>query len=75
MASKLLFHPKVTFTAGCAAVGSFCTMIAGLTGALSKVPHGDVILTAAELVGPVAIWAATYGRSPASAVDNNQVPK
>ena len=69
--SKFLFHPKITLTAGLTAIGSFCAVLAGLSGALVKVPHGDTILTAAEIVGPLAIWVATYGRSPASSVDNN----
>lgn len=79
MRTKLLFHPKITFTAGCLTIASFCTLIASIALPLHKAPvigkYADGIVATAMCVGPFAAWVATYGRSPASAVDNNQVPK
>ena len=73
---KLLFHPKVTFVAGLTALASFCTLIGSIALPLHKISflagHADDIVSLAAVVGPIALWVATYGRSPASAVDNNK---
>ena len=76
MRSKLLFHPKITFVAGLTAFASFCTLVAGLSKPLHALlgPHADQIVAGAEVVGPIMLFIATYGRSPASAVDNNRIP-
>ena len=76
--SPLLFHPKVTFTAMLVGLASFSTMVAGLSMPLHNAPvigaHADQIVAVAAIVAPMALWVATYGRSPASAVDNNTPP-
>lgn len=75
MKKHLLFHPKITLTAGLIALGSFCTMVASIATPMHKLPYigkyADTITATAMCVGPFALWIATYGRSPASAVDNN----
>lgn len=77
--NRLLFHPKITLTAGLLALASFCTLIVSIATPLHKVPvigkYADAVVGTAMCAGPVALWVATYGRSPASAVDNNNKPK
>lgn len=72
---KLLFHPHITMIAALTCLASFCTLIASLAIPLHRVPfigaQADNIVGTAMVIGPVALWVATYGRSPASAVDNN----
>lgn len=76
--TRLLFHPKITMTAGLVGLASFCTLIASVATPLHKVaivgPYADTIVGTAMVIGPIALWVATYGRSPASAVDNNKPP-
>jgi len=66
---KLLFHPKVTFGAFLAGLASLLTFAPEIKSAFGT--KGLVFVIASTVL--YAICA--YGRSPASAVDNNQVPK
>ena len=75
-ARSALFHPKVTLTAGLIALASFCTLIGTIAAPLHFLPmigpHADAIVAGAMVIGPIALWFATYGRSPSSAVDNHE---
>lgn len=71
--ARVLLHPRSTLTAGLVALASFCTLVASIATPLHQAPivgpHADTIVGTAMVVGPVALWVATYGRSPAHAVD------